>query len=61
MSKPEINYIRNRGLKIFKACDDLKNLPKNLSILFKLFFGGLTEHKIPIIGPKVSKFMEKTV
>lgn len=61
MSQHEINYIKKRGIKIFKSCDDVKNLPKNLGLLFKSFFGGLTEHKIPIIGPKVSKFMEKTV
>lgn len=30
-------------------------------IIFKLFFGGFTEHNIPIIGPKVSKFMAKEV
>lgn len=60
LSAGETGFIRNTGAFVLRSCDDLKNLPKNLWGVIKMFVGGLGLNPyIPVFGSKIMEYQLK--
>lgn len=60
LTSGEDKFIRKSGLFVMRSCDDLKNLPKNVWGLLKMFVGGLGLNPyIPVFGSKIMEYQLK--